>query len=341
MSSNHSGPSELAPINWLITGGCGFIGCNLVRSLLESPGNRVRILDNMTIGRADDLDEGTNWAIQESVDGNLPDLAESPFQIVVADCCDKEAIKGAMRGIQNVVHLAANTGVSSSVENPFLDCNTNVFGTLTVLEAARQAKCRRVIFSSSGAPLGECIPPINEDATPHPASPYGASKLAGEGYCSAYWKSFGLETVTLRFSNVYGPGSHRKDSVVAKVIRQALAGEALEIFGDGNHTRDFIYISDLVAAIECAAKKSNIGGEIFQIATSIETTVRQIIDLIREKLAQHGIADIEVMEGAVRVGDVRRNYSDTRKATEILKWTAMTPLSDGIEKTVRWTLLRE
>ena len=139
-----------------------------------------------------------------------------------------------------------------------------------------------------GAPVGEANPPIHEELAPHPVSPYGASKLAGEGYCSAYYRTFGLETVVLRFGNVYGPGATHKDSVVAKFIRQALAGETLEIYGDGTQTRDFIYVEDLVKAIWQAATVSGVGGEIFQIATNRETTLHELTELLVESWAMPG-----------------------------------------------------
>ena len=132
---------------------------------------------------------------------------------------------------------------------------------------------KRFVFASSGAPVGEVKLPIHEELAPHPVSPYGASKLAGEGYCSAYYRTYGLETVALRFGNVYGPGSTHKGSVVAKFIRQALAGETLEIYGDGTQTRDFIYVDDLIKAIWQASRVPNIGGEESQIATNRETTL--------------------------------------------------------------------
>ena len=143
-----------------------------------------------------------------------------------------------------------------SVENPRLDMECNVIGTLNMLEGARMHKVKRFIFASSGAPIGECEPPIHEEMAPHPVSPYGASKLAGEGYCSAYFRTFDVETIALRFGNVYGPGSGHKNSVVAKFIRQAMQGETLEIYGDGKQTRDFIYIDDLIQAICLAINPS-------------------------------------------------------------------------------------
>ena len=194
------------------------------------------------------------------------------------------------------------------------------------------------MFASSGAPAGEVEPPIHEELPPHPVAPYGASKLAGEGYCSAYFHSFGLDTVALRFGNVYGPGSVHKGSVVAKFIKNALDGEPLEIFGDGSQTRDFIYIDDLIRAIEAAALMPEIGGETFQIATNRETTVGEMAKSLVQILRHRGIENVQIFNGEKRVGDVTRNYSDTRKALRCLKWKPEFSLEQGLTETVNYFL---
>jgi len=173
---------------------------------------------------------------------------------------------------------------------------------------------------------------------PHPVSPYGASKLAGEGYCSAYKRSFGIDTVALRFGNVYGPGSVHKSSVVAKFIKQALEGQALEIYGDGTQTRDFVYIDDLTRAITMAATKQCIGGETFQIASNRETTVGEMTEQLVEILRQKGVENANVINGETRVGDVKRNYSDTTKARTMLKWQPEMTLTQGLTATVNYFL---
>ena len=167
-------------------------------------------------------------------------------------------------------------------------------------------------------------------------SPYGASKLAGEGYCSAYHKTFGIETAALRFGNVYGPRSNRKSSVVAKFIRQALKGEILEIYGDGNQTRDFIFIDDLLEAIMLVYAKEKIGGEIFQIATNAETTVNKMANQLVKIMEAKGLKNLRVLHAEARLGDVLRNYSDTSKAAKILGWKAHTNLECGLEETTDW-----
>ena len=208
----------------------------------------------------------------------------------------------------------------------------------TISKRCRQEEVQRFVFASSGAPVGECEPPIHEELPAHPVSPYGASKLAGEAYCSAYHRSFGLETVALRFGNCYGPLSSHKSSVVAKFIREALAGERWEIYGDGRQTRDFIYVDDIVEAVARAATTTGIGGETFQIATNAETTVNELAQLLAEVLASHGICKVAIGNAGPRVGDVRRNYSDVSKAKTRLGWQARVDLEEGLRRTVRWFL---
>jgi UDP-glucose 4-epimerase len=320
---------------WLITGGCGFIGCNLVRHLLAEGGHALRVLDNLEAGGAERL---AALAPLQKVSAAAPADGGSGrcIELVVGDILEPDLVCRSARGRDVLVHLAANTGVGPSVEDPRRDCLTNVIGTLNCLEAARHAGVRRFVFASSSAPLGAVEPPLHEDKAPRPASPYGASKLAGEGYCSAYWRSFGLETVALRFGNVYGPGSDRKSSVVAAFIRHALAGQPLEVYGDGRQTRDFIFVDDLVRAILKAAHVPGIGGETFQIATARETTVGEIAQLLVELLAQAGLPPVPVLHATPRTGDARRSYADTTKAERLLGWRATTPLEEGVRRVMRW-----
>jgi len=196
----------------------------------------------------------------------------------------------------------------------------------------------RLVLASSGAAVGEIEPPIHEEMPPHPVSPYGASKMAGECYCSAYYRTFGVEAVALRFSNVYGPGSTHKNSAVAKFVKRARGGEVLEIYGSGDQSRDFIYIDDLVDAMRLAATVPGIGGEVFQIATGAETTVSEITDMLLPLLAEAGIKDVEVQNTSPRTGDVVRNYADTSKARRMLGWEARVGLNEGLGRTVNWFL---
>ena len=254
-------------------------------------------------------------------------------QLVIGDILDADRLTEAARQADVIVHFAACTGVPASVEDPHFDCRTNVQGTLNALEAARTAAGKRFIFASSGAPAGNVEPPIHEEIVPKPISPYGASKLAGEAYCSAYAQTFGVETVALRFGNVYGPRSGHKTSVIAKWIGLALAGKPIEIYGDGTATRDFIFTGDLVDAVRkaAAAPANSVAGEVFQIATSHETTIGELADVLCDALEAAGIDRPEVRFTEERLGDIKRNYSDTSKAAAVLGWQACTTLARGLQ----------
>jgi UDP-glucose 4-epimerase len=322
-------------MNWLITGGCGFIGTSLIKKLLQENGHNIRVLDNFTTGTREDLSAVCKYKeLQYGETFSTPKGTE----LVVGDILDEQLALQVSNNVDIIVHLAGNTGVGPSVEDPRADCLANVIGTFNYLEAARINKIPRFIFASSGAPAGEVEPPIHEELPPHPVSPYGASKLAGEGYCSAYNKTFDIETVMLRFGNVYGPGSLHKSSVVAKFIRQALDKETLEIYGDGTQTRDFIYIDDLINALTLAATTVNIGGEAFQIASNQETTVGEITEKLVEILNQNGVHQVHVINGETRLGDVKRNYSDTSKAKTKLGWQPTMSQEEGLKRTIEYFL---
>jgi UDP-glucose 4-epimerase len=320
--------------NWLITGGCGFIGTSMIKKLIElNPEVNIRVLDNLSVGTRADLTE-----VNAFKEVKLQDITDSPsgIELVVGDIRNEKTCLDALVGVDVILHLAANTGVPNSVANPRLDMECNVVGTFNMLEAARHNDIKRFIFASSGAPAGEIEPPIHEELPAHPVSPYGSSKLAGEGYCSSYFKTFGIDTVALRFGNVYGPGSAKKSSVVAKFIKQAMSGETLAIYGNGKQTRDFIYIDDLLEAIRLAATQQNIGGEVFQIATNKETTMLEMVETLLPLLSKEGFDNISVSYEEKRKGDVLRNYSDTSKAAEILGWKVATALPKGLSSTVKW-----
>lgn len=318
---------------WLITGGCGFIGISLIARLCERrPDVEIVVLDNLSVGTKEELAAVCRFAELPADQSNA--RTSSQAKLIVGDIKDYDRCLGCCEGIDVIVHLAANTGVGPSVENPRLDMESNVIGTFNMLEAARMNGVKRFIFASSGAPIGECEPPIHEEKAARPVSPYGASKLAGEGYCSAYYRTFGIKTVALRFGNVYGPRSGHKSSVVAKFIRQAMEGKTCQIYGDGTQTRDFIYIDDLIEAIFKAAE-TDIGGEAFQIATSKEHTVNEVAEMLKSQLLRQGVA-MQIEYGEPRLGDVKRNFSDTTKARIRLGWESQTELPVGLEKTVAW-----
>ncbi len=356
--------------NYLITGGCGFIGTSLIAHLLkQNPDTRIRVLDNLTVGTREDLagvcdfieldvkgktlDDANRFKNDSSDAGtdvsHLTSHISRSVELIAGDIRDYDICAKCCEGTDVVVHLAANTGVGPSVENPRADMESNVIGIFNMLEASRQQGVESFVFASSGAPIGEVEPPIHEEKAPRPVSPYGASKLAGEGYCSAYYRTFGLKTVALRFGNVYGPRSKHKSSVVAKFFKQALAGETLEIYGDGNQTRDFIYIDDLIQAIclavnpKPASQSSALGtqsscyyGEVFQIATHKETTVNEIATMIKDILRKEAGLDVRIAYGESRLGDVKRNYSDISKAKRMLGYEPNYDLNRGLRETFEY-----
>lgn len=318
-------------MNYLITGGCGFIGINLISRLLDESGNhKIRVIDNLSVGTMEDLGSVCNY-----IETDRPAPNSNKVELWIGDIRNSEFALKADQGMDCIVHLAANTGVIPSIEDPRTDCETNVIGTFNYLEAARQNGVKKFIFASSGAPLGEQLPPINEEKVPKPISPYGASKLAGEGYCSAFFGSFGLKTIALRFGNIYGPRSTHKGSVVAKFIKQALAGETLVIYGDGSQTRDFIYIDDLVNAI-LAATKADVGGEVFQVATHKETTINEIAEMLKAIIESKTGNTINLTYAEERAGEVKRNFSDISKAMRILGWEPKWSVEEGLRATVEW-----
>lgn len=322
-------------MNWLVTGGCGFLGTAFIRSLVEEGGHAVRVIDDLSVGTREDL--STVCEFEERAPEEVGAMsAGSSVELIKGDILDEGLARRAARGVDVIIHLAANTGVAPSVEDPRKDCFANVIGTLNYLEAARHNGVSRFVLASSGAALGEVEPPLREDVTPRPVSPYGASKLSGEAYCSAYFQTFGVETVALRFGNVYGPLSGHKNSAVAKFIRRAMAGQTLEVYGDGAQTRDFIYVEDLVRAVRLAASTEDVGGEVFQIATSAETSVDEMISLLLPALSEAGIKDTGVVKTDPRQGDVRRNYADTSKAHRMLGWKSEVGLEEGLGRTVAW-----
>lgn len=339
-------------MNWLITGGAGFIGSRLVHQLLKAGDASIRIVDSLTSGLCGSLGSCDQFAtvgreqLRRSC-GSVAyrelapaDIAGPPegIELVVADLADADLALRAAEGAEVIVHLAASSGIPSSLADPRLDCTTNVVGTLNYLEAARLQAVPRFVFASSDAVIGDIPPPIHEEMVPRPKSPYGASKSAGEGYLSAYQGSFGIDTVALRFANVYGPGSSHKESVVARFIRRALAGESLEIYGDGSRSRDFIYVDDLIRAVVKAAHTPGVGGEVFQIASGRETGIGELATLLLPLLEAAGIIGVEVSYTDPLPGEVCRNYSDCSKAERLLDWWVEVDLVEGLKRTLDWYL---
>ncbi len=304
--------------SYLITGGCGFIGVNLI-SRLVAEGASVRILDNLSLGKREDVDP-------LGVDLQVGDIRDLP------------AVAAACKGVDVVVHLAAHTRVVESVTNPELNFEINAIGTMNVLRACREAGVKKMIFASTGgAILGEQEPPVHEGMVPRPISPYGASKLVGEAYCSAYCGAYGLNTVALRFSNVYGPYSYHKGSVVAQFFKNLIQKEPVVIYGDGRQTRDFLYVGDLVEAV-LLADKTDTPGEVFQIASGRETSIQSLVSAMKEAIP--GVA-IDARFEPPRAGEILRNYASVDKARRMLGYNPKMPLHEGLKKTWEWFLSRQ
>jgi UDP-glucose 4-epimerase len=299
--------------SYLVTGGCGFIGVNLT-SRLVAEGRRVRILDNLSLGKP----------------GDIQHLG---VDLQIGDVRDPAAVKKACIGVDVVVHLAAHTRVVESVSNPELNFEINAIGTFNVLQACRDAGVQKMIFASTGgAILGEQEPPVHEGMVPRPVSPYGAGKLAGEAYCSAFFGSYGLKTTALRFSNVYGPFSYHKGSVVAQFFRDLMEQKPLVVYGDGEQTRDFLYVADLVDAI-LLADKAETAGEVFQIASGRETSIRTLLSTMKEVLPE---LRFEVNYEPSRAGEISRNYADIGKARRLIGYDPKTKLPEGLKATWDW-----
>lgn len=296
----------------LVTGGAGFIGSALV-SLLVERGTAVRVYDNLSTGSAANL-EGTE------------------AELVRGDVRDADALERAARGCEAVFHLAAGTGVLPSIENPFDDFDLNARGTLTALWAAHRAGAKRFVFSSSNAPLGAGAYPASEEKPVAPLSPYGASKAAGEAYCSAFHGVYGLGSVAVRFSNAFGPRSAHKSNVIPLFIRRVLDGEELVVYGDGEQTRDFVFVTDLADGLVRAAETDGAGGEIFQLASGVETSVNRLIALIGEVTGREPAVRYE----PPRQGEILRNYSLIEKARDRLGFNPAVTLEEGLRRTFEW-----
>ena len=303
----------------LVTGGCGFIGTNLVRQLVNS-GYRVKVLDNLSVGKAANLDSIVGGCSQNTA-----------IDLITGDILDKKAVRDAVNGTDAVVHLAAFTGVAISLEHPEEAWDVNVNGALNLLEACRLNKVDRFVLASSNAAVGAQTPPVDENQVPHPVSPYGASKLAGEALCTTYYHSFNLKTTSLRFANCYGSHSGHKQSVIPTLMRLVRAGQPFTVYGDGNQTRDFVHVDDVCDAILLILnlKSSNVKwGEVYQIATGTETSINELVDIARETT---GI-NFEVVHSPALNGEVAKLYSDISKAKATLGFEPGVELREGLRQ---------
>ncbi len=315
------GRAVLGPMRCLVTGGAGFIGSHLVDRLLAE-GHEVDVVDDLS-------------------SGSLANLAEARasggrFRFHNLDVRDgRLAEVVAMRGFEVVFHLAAQASVKVSVDRPILDAEVNVLGSLALLEAARQAKVKKVVYAASGGTLygepdGSDLP-IGEHMPHGPLSPYGVSKAAPIDYMVTYRKLHGLEFTALALANVYGPrqSPHGEAGVVAIFADRLLRAESCTIFGDGEHTRDYVYVDDVVDAFARAARRG--GGLVLNVGTGRETTTNHLY----ETVAAAAGSSLRPKHGPERAGDVRRSALDFDRASIHLGWKPWTSLKKGVAEVVR------
>jgi UDP-glucose 4-epimerase len=302
----------------LVTGGGGFIGSHLVEALTAT-GKRVRVLDDFSTGRRD----------------NLADITPAP-EIVGGDVSDGGSVSRAVQGVGVVYHLAARASVQFSVEHPLASHQVCATGTLEVLEAARQAGVRRVIYAASASAYGLPTSDVQAESDPLWAlSPYAAAKLAGEFYCQAFAASYGLETVVLRFFNIFGP-RQRADSpysgVIALFTDAMLRGKAPRINGDGLQSRDFTYVGDVVQALVKAAETPGIGGRTYNVGTGRGTSVLDLVAALNHLLGTHTKPE----HGAARPGDIRHSRADISAIRRDLGYKPAFTFEQGLARTLEW-----
>ena len=262
-------------------------------------------------------------------------IKKSKIQFLRGDITNNDICDQATKNIDYVVHLAANTGVDQSIKNPFEDLNTNIIGTYNLLSCSSSNNIKKFIFASSGAVIGDTKNPINENKPHNTKSPYGASKLSGEGYCKAFYGTYGLNTTILRFSNVYGPRSKKKTSVVANFFRDAIKTGTINIFGDGTQTRDFIYVKDLCDGISLAMNHLK-GGQIFQIATQKQTSILNLAKEIKRIIKKDSKNVVKINYKRKRDGDVLLNYASITKAKKELLFKPKINIKKGLDYTYRY-----
>jgi UDP-glucose 4-epimerase len=295
-----------------VTGGLGFIGTNLVPKLQDRFQAEVRILDNMSNPSGE----------FETADG---------IEVIEGDVRDASAVHRLVEGADAVIHLAAHTRVIDSIEDPALNFAINVAGTFNVLEAMRASGVRRFVNASTGgAIVGEVPPPINEEIAAKPASPYGASKLAAEGYCWAYAQSYDFKAASLRFANIYGPNSRRKGSVVAAFIKNIRQSGAVTVYGDGSQTRDYLFVDDLTDGIISAMGAGAMG--VYQLGFGMPVSVNELIDVIRHVTG----CDFGVTYEPARAGEILHTHCDIAKARGAFGYVPKVTLAEGVERTWAW-----
>jgi UDP-glucose 4-epimerase len=298
----------------LITGGAGFIGANLVRRLSEH-NLPIRVLDNLSFG-------------------NAACLNGLKVELIAGDIRDKQFVEQVMEGVGTVIHLAAHANINDSRQELELNFEVNVKGTLNLLQASVKHGVDRFLFASTGAVFGETELPVNGETAPHPISFYGASKLACEGYCSAFWRSSGLKTVCLRITNSYGPFSYHKSSVIAKLFRQVQSGSEITIYGDGSQTRDFLHVKDLCQAVIAAMEIELPYGEALQLGSGQETSINHLVALVRQVVGEEHFPPVRHVPPPFP--EVKRNFASIERAQKYLGFFPKTDLRRGLHETWRW-----
>ena len=300
---------------YLVTGGAGFIGSHIV-DRLRARGDDVRILDDFSSGKRDNIPQGV-----EVVEGSVADLT---------------AAHRATAGCEYVIHQAAIPSVPRSVKDPVSSNRANVDGTLNMLVAARDAGAKRLVFAGSSSVYGEsAVLPKREDMRPSPLSPYALQKLIGEQYCQMFTRMYGLETVTTRYFNVFGPRQQPGSpySGVISLFIEALAqGQPPKVHGDGRQTRDFTFVADVVTGVLKACETPGVGGEVINIAAGGRISLLELIRNIQMVLK----TDLEPVFGPVREGDVRDSQADIAKARQLLGFAPSVPFDDGLRETIAW-----
>ena len=303
---------------YLITGGAGFIGSHLVEALAKE-GRKIAVIDNFLTGKNE----------------NIAPFA-SKIEFFQGDIRDRELLKKALTGIRIVFHEAALPSVPRSIKDPWSTHQNNVEGTLNLLIACREAGVQRVVYAGSSSAYGNTpILPKVETLAPNPCSPYAASKLAGEHYCQVFTKVYGLETVILRYFNVFGPRQDPNSTyaaVIPKFIVSLLNNRPSIIYGDGEQSRDFTYIDNVVAANLLAAQANNVAGQVFNIACGQQTSLNQILDFLAKFLGKTKDACYQ----EYRSGDVLHSVADIGLAKQYLNYIPKVCVYEGLEKTALW-----